>query len=232
MGPLESALVAIVSGWRRQPPLSLRVAAMYQPEFLERVGARLPQQPMGQRSRWKLSVCGSGGTERSRPSYPPSFLGARLQLMTGNRWQYDELDEESQPAVSFGYDGSVLWSQNAGGDRNIFVPRATGDPYQLDESAWQFHAGLVVREMVEPVLLLPAIAIEDAIPKSTAFGEAVTLLGHRQLADRVESALVEIEAHRAAIDIHATSGVVLSATNFDAAGSPLVSYWLEEYRVG
>lgn len=233
MSLLESALVAIVSPERRQPPFTVGLATHYRSDFLEGILSQMTKSSSGRGVAWtghRGRRAGSANVQQL--PYHPSFFGARLEVFTVNTWQYDEIDEAGQTVLSLGFDGVRGWSQAAHGSRTAWSPTASGDPRQLPESAWQFHASLVVREIVEPVLMLPALAIDAAHPHSSRHGAAVRLVGHPQLADRIESALVSLAARSCMVDIQLETGTVVEATSLDEMGEVLVRHTVEELRYG
>jgi hypothetical protein len=231
MSPLESALVAIVSSDRRRPPFSIRVTTHYDPEYLaaafERMTSSSTRRGSGRIGRLGKLGKLAGRLRNPRIPHHPSFVGAHLRLFGNGHWRYDNQTECGDVAVSYGYDGFHCWSQVAGGASRKWAPAESSDPCQLPESAWQFYASLVVREVMEPVLLVPALAISEAVRFSSDFGGAIRLHGSPQHEDRVESALVNMSATSCLVDVHEETGVVIGATGLDDDGDVLVRHAVE-----
>lgn len=70
-----------------------------------------------------------------------------------------------------------------------------------------------LREILDPALVVPAIAIERTERVDTPHGVALRLHGTPRSADVIESALISPWADACSLDVHADAGLVLAASN-------------------
>jgi hypothetical protein len=157
------------------------------------------------------------GHSRESQHLPPSTLRSRCWVARPNRWRYEELGADGRVGHVFGCDGVNRWSV-VEGKRDTWRADNPHENNQLAGTAWQQIPNQPLRELLDPSLTLAAFRIEEAEPTTQPDQQVLRLSGRSRNADLIESALVSPWAAGCELEVDATSGLVVAATNLDSAG--------------
>ncbi|MDG4763571.1 hypothetical protein O7632_05520 [Solwaraspora sp. WMMD406] len=221
-----SVLISMVTADMRHTRLAVSLVSMYDERYLNDIV--LPQIGASQTQLATPSRLLGGLLPRRREVHqsPPTVVRSRAWIEKPDRWRYEEPDDSGAVALAHGSDGVTRWAYVDGSIRQWKPTPETG-ARQLPPTAWQQAPNQPLREIIDPSLVLPALAIESAEERETAFGRAVRLSGHPRSADIVESALVSPWAEQCVIDVHCLTGIVVAACNFGTNGQCLTQHSLE-----
>jgi hypothetical protein len=152
----------------------------------------------------------------------------RLEIEDARRWRYGEFDAEGSEVTSQGSDGHRRWYRDRDGKVRVWEPAEPERFDELPDGYWQPNVSPAAREILDPLLALPALAFQDVEPADTRHGAVVRISGSPRSPDLVESALVSPWAHRCELEVHLETGIVVKATNIRDADWPLVAHEVVE----
>lgn len=152
----------------------------------------------------------------------------RLDIQDDRRWRYSEFDAVGSELASQGSDGQRRWYRDRGGKIRVWQPAEPERIDELPDTAWQPNVSAAVREMLDPLLTLPALAVANVEPAVTQHGPVVRITGAPRSSDLVESAIVSPWAHLCDLDVQLATGIVVRATNVRDTDWLLVTHEVTE----
>lgn len=153
----------------------------------------------------------------------PTVVRGRIWIAKPDRWRYEELDDSGAVVRASGCDGVRCWNYAHGSIRQ-WQPTPDPDVRHLSPTAWQQAPHPPLREIIDPSLVVPALAIESVEERDTTFGPAIRLSGRPRSTDVIDSALVSPWAARSMLDVDRSTGLVVAARNFGADGQTVTEH--------
>lgn len=138
---------------------------------------------------------------------------AALVLGKPGQWRFERYDGAGRATIVAGCDGDWRWLLEHGRLR-VWRPDRPITMRLPRSPSWQDVPHPPLREVLDPVLSLPAVAIDRTEPASSPFGRALRLVGRPRPGNNLfETSLVNPMADSCAIDVHAETGIILAVRN-------------------
>lgn len=175
MSDLATVLVAMVTADTRHQHVSIAVVSRYDNRYLSDLVdpalgtsvAPLTAKPtkLARVLPWRHT---SGPPPAPRTG--THVVRATLRVRKPDRWRYEQLDQDGAVNTTSGCDGQQRWVRS-NGRLHTWRPQPPATVYCLPEVAWQHAPHPPLREILDPALTLPAIAIKQTEPVDTPHGQ-------------------------------------------------------------
>src|SRR6266496_125903 len=150
--------------------------------------------------------------EHYEPAAELLTVSVRLFVAKPGRWRYERLGEGPNPESVNACNGTVRWQVSTSGFASWPI-RAVEDPQEVPEDDWRSAPSPVLREMLEPVLILSSLEIQEVtIPSNPS--EPVGIAGRPRPAHITTlAAIVNPWADECTYLVEQHLGVILEARN-------------------